>query len=342
MKAFVQIVGVALVAAVPVFGEVPSLLNYQGKLTDSGGDPVTGTVEVTVAIYTNPAVGEVVYSEDVGTVPVEDGIYSFNWGENGISIFPASEQIAVADGAMQVFSYDTLNTPLVNPSVFIGDGTYAYNDWAGSSDPGSFIVSVTHTTGFISVVYPQGPPSNGTAIDLDYSYSTDGVSDALSQHPELWMQVSLDGEALLPRHRLVTVPYALMAMTTTEPKKAVSRFGDWGGGIGSLNGSAGGELTPFPPTTPFSGSIRAITASIAGPLPTGTVTITCKINNVATSATVSKVSPETNNDIRVFATFPTGLVRFEAGDTLSIEASWTDVSPVMHRPITTSVHVDYD
>jgi hypothetical protein len=54
MKVFVHIIGVALVAVAPAIGEIPSLLNYQGKLTDSGGNPVAGTVEVTVAIYTNP------------------------------------------------------------------------------------------------------------------------------------------------------------------------------------------------------------------------------------------------------------------------------------------------
>jgi len=57
-------------------------MNYQGRLLDESGTPVNGNVEVAVAIYTNDEGGVSVYSEAVGQVAVQNGIYTFGFGTN--------------------------------------------------------------------------------------------------------------------------------------------------------------------------------------------------------------------------------------------------------------------
>jgi hypothetical protein len=66
-----------LVAAAVAFAAVPQTINYQGYLTDSGGSPVNGTVNMTFSLYTSPA-GTVspVWTEAQTGVAVTNGQYS--------------------------------------------------------------------------------------------------------------------------------------------------------------------------------------------------------------------------------------------------------------------------
>ena len=57
---------------------VPSDINYQGRLTDANGDAVTGDVTMSVKMYDAQSGGNEIYSEDIGTVTLdENGVYSF-------------------------------------------------------------------------------------------------------------------------------------------------------------------------------------------------------------------------------------------------------------------------
>ena len=208
------------------FAEAPMLLNYQGKLTDAGGDPVTGAVDVVVNVYTNHNAGNSIYTEDIGTVPVEDGVYSFNWGDSGQSILAAVETLATVDGATSVYNYTVRNPPIVNPSVTITDGTYTWNDVTGSSSPSTFLGVVTsYENGQVSAVYLSGVPAAGTEISVSYSYNQ-GIVPALGAYDTLWLEISLNGEALTPRQRLVAVPYAL---SIRDPVVTRDTIGTWFG-----------------------------------------------------------------------------------------------------------------
>lgn len=73
---FLAITGVLVwCLASSVRGEVPGLINYQGKLTDELGVPVNREAEMTFAIYTEAAGGGPVWSESQD-VQVTDGIFN--------------------------------------------------------------------------------------------------------------------------------------------------------------------------------------------------------------------------------------------------------------------------
>lgn len=119
---FTALVLVGVLAAGAAMAEVPGLINYQGRLRDNAtGLPMNGNVSVQIAIYTNETGGAWVYNQNIGTVPITNGVYSFNFGSN------------------------TLVTVLSNP--------------------------------------------------------------------ECWLSVTVDGNILTPRQRLVAVPYAVVAGT---------------------------------------------------------------------------------------------------------------------------------
>jgi hypothetical protein len=61
------------------------LINYQGRLTDANGDPVTGTKNFAISIYDAATNGTLLYTETIGAVTLdENGVYSFQFGEDDI------------------------------------------------------------------------------------------------------------------------------------------------------------------------------------------------------------------------------------------------------------------
>ncbi len=80
LAATVLLAALAFPAAAPA---VPSEIHYQGRLTDSGGIPVDGSVAIVARLYDAPTGGTMVYEEDIGAVSVADGVYAFAFGANG-------------------------------------------------------------------------------------------------------------------------------------------------------------------------------------------------------------------------------------------------------------------
>ena len=72
-----------LLTALPLAAQVPSLINYQGRLTDAQGQPVTGNRTMAVRIYDAASGGNMTYEETLGTVAVGNGTYSFQFGASG-------------------------------------------------------------------------------------------------------------------------------------------------------------------------------------------------------------------------------------------------------------------
>ncbi len=63
---------------------VPVDVNYQGRLLDTVGNPINGTVPVAVTVWTDLSAGDLVFTQEIGSVMVENGLYDFVWGGAGL------------------------------------------------------------------------------------------------------------------------------------------------------------------------------------------------------------------------------------------------------------------
>lgn len=80
MKRTIVSAAICLVAAATFGADVPRLIHYQGRLLAVNGEPINGTPDMTVAIYTNPTIGASVFTQHVGAVVVQDGMFEFSFG----------------------------------------------------------------------------------------------------------------------------------------------------------------------------------------------------------------------------------------------------------------------
>ena len=53
---------------VGAMAEVPSFINYQGRLTDKAGTPINGAVDVVLRVYDVKTKGKLVYEETISQV----------------------------------------------------------------------------------------------------------------------------------------------------------------------------------------------------------------------------------------------------------------------------------
>ena len=192
-------------------GQIPNLVNYQGRLLDTGGTPVNSNVVVAICIYTNDTGGTSLYTENVGSVPVINGIYSFAFGGGGSAVAQSTELVAVTDGTSLSFSTTVSNAPMRMGSVVVADSTYTWNDITGSSNPSEFLATANHASGQVNVFYLSGAPASGQGISVTYDYDVAADLSAALANPEAWLEVKIDGVPLMPRQRLVAVPYARIA-----------------------------------------------------------------------------------------------------------------------------------
>ncbi len=84
MKRIFAIVMSACAAVAVSQASPPSLINYQGRLIDTGGDPVNGAVSVVVRVFTQASGGTDIWEQDVGSVDVTDGMYALQFGDAGL------------------------------------------------------------------------------------------------------------------------------------------------------------------------------------------------------------------------------------------------------------------
>lgn len=81
---FFLILSFAIVASTAASGAAPSLVNYQGRLTDFSGVPINGTHDLNFQIYDAPTNGNLLWHETHNGVVVTDGISSVALGSKHI------------------------------------------------------------------------------------------------------------------------------------------------------------------------------------------------------------------------------------------------------------------
>ena len=190
------------------FAEVPSLINYQGRLVDGVGNPVTGPKEFKLDIYDAQTEGTLIYQETLPNITLdEDGAYSFQFGA-GVSRTEISEIIATGDGETQLFQVPLENTPIGPISVTDGTTTFTQGQEQTGEEPFTFLY--VRGLNRINLVCNE-PPAAGVSFTATYRYNEAGIVGALGTAAEHWMEVTIGGERQEPRQRLVAVPFALKA-----------------------------------------------------------------------------------------------------------------------------------
>jgi hypothetical protein len=202
--------------------QVPSLINYQGRLTDSNGSPITGTKNFSLQIFDAETGGNLLYTETIGEIALgANGVYSFQFGSAGTSNTQVSETVATTNGTSTTFQKILDNSPVVAGSVGVTDGTYTWSQSGGSSSDDDFGVAYSTSLRRVTVNYYDGAPAAGRTILATYRYGTSGITGALSSGAEHWMSVSVDGTTQGTRQRILAVPFASMARAALRSDTAM-------------------------------------------------------------------------------------------------------------------------
>jgi N-acetylneuraminic acid mutarotase len=176
----------ALSTAFLASGQVPSLINYQGRLTDANGAPVTGNKNFSINIFDAATGGNLLYSETIGAVTLDsNGVYSFQFGSAGTSNKQVTETIGTTAGTTLVYSKALANSSVVNNSITVTDGTNSWSQSVGNPGAGAtatantivgFVIGATITNGGSG--YTTAPTvtisGNGTGATATATL-TDGV-----------------------------------------------------------------------------------------------------------------------------------------------------------------------
>lgn len=195
---------------------VPSGINYQGVLTDSQGQPVTGTRAMSIKLYDAATSGTPLYTEDLGTVSVTDGVFSFEFGTSGTSNAEQSDTVAITDGSASSFQKVLSAASVVAGSVSVSDGTYTWSQSGGSSNDDDFGVAYSTNLRRVTVTYFNGAPTAGRTITATYRTPASGISGALAGDNQPWAEITVDGVAQVPRQKILTVPFARRAGSASD------------------------------------------------------------------------------------------------------------------------------
>lgn len=175
-----------LSSALLASGQVPSLINYQGRLTDANGAAVTGNKNFSINIFDAATGGNLLYSETIGAVTLDsNGVYSFQFGSAGTSNKQVTETIGTTVGTTLVYSKALANSSVVNNSITVTDGTNSWSQSVGNPGAGAtatantivgFVIGATITNGGSG--YTSAPEvtisGNGTGATATATL-TDGV-----------------------------------------------------------------------------------------------------------------------------------------------------------------------
>ncbi len=209
---------IALAAVLATAQAIPPGINYQGVLTDSQGQPVTGTRTMSIKLYDAATSGTQLYTEDLGTVSVTDGVFSFEFGKGGTSNTERSDTVAITDGTATTFEKVLSASEVVAGSVSVTDGTYTWSQSrvpepspGGSSIGDEFGVDYSIGLRRVTVTYSKGAPAAGRTITVTYRTPTSGIVGALAGGSQPWAEITIDGVAQVPRQKVLTVPFAQQA-----------------------------------------------------------------------------------------------------------------------------------
>jgi hypothetical protein len=114
------VIGMFGVLATPRIAQtVPELINYQGELMDSAGNPLNGTVSIMFRIYNQETGGTTLWEETHNSVQIQEGIFSVLLGS--LTPFPST----LFDGDSRWFGITVGSDPEMEPRSRIASVAYA-------------------------------------------------------------------------------------------------------------------------------------------------------------------------------------------------------------------------
>jgi len=134
-----------LVMAAMVTAGVPSLINYQGRLTNSLGNPLDTTVSITFSIYSDSVGGAAIWSETHPAVNVVKGLFTVklgslspgNWDENlFIHSYPPGRFLGIKVGGNAEMTSRSMFT--TSPFAVQASCVDGFNPGSQNVDSGSF------------------------------------------------------------------------------------------------------------------------------------------------------------------------------------------------------------
>lgn len=264
---------VAAVCLLPAvaFADVPTLINYQGILTDAGGAPITAPVNVSFSIFQDPAGGTAGWTESQSVTPDADGRFTvllgavnpipttmFDWHERYLEVqvsgdtpFPRIRFISVAyayhakrsDSASLSFSAAPGS---VNSDAII-DGTILFSDMAPNGAAsgqvmkwnGSAWVAGTDETGGGG---GGGWVDDGTVVRLETTSDNVGIgTSSPSSKLDVVGDLEVSGKATIgPGHTNTGTDAFVAGANNTASALAASVSGGQFNTAGGSNATVGG------------------------------------------------------------------------------------------------------
>jgi hypothetical protein len=177
MKNRIIIFVCSIAAALTAAAQVPSLINYQGRLTDSNGAPVTGSKNFAISIYDAATGGNLLYEETIGAVTLDaNGVYSFQFGSAGSSNTQVTETIGTTAGSTLTYTKTLTNTPVVNNSITVTDGTNSWSQSVGNPGVGATATANTIVGFVIGATITNGGSGYTTAPEVTITGAGSGAT----------------------------------------------------------------------------------------------------------------------------------------------------------------------
>jgi hypothetical protein len=209
-----------------ILAQIPQTMNYQGRLEDNTGDPVTdGNYSIVFTIFDAATNGTSLWTE-TRTVTTEDGFFSLTLGENTAINISTDQQLwlNVNIGGTDLTPRTKLSGSLSSQSTKTVENTAA----AGNS----VVTSINSSTGGIDAVRI----ADGTVSDSEFQM-LDGVGSALVGATDTQ---TLTNKTINSSNNTITIDAADITMgTLTDARIASSNITQHEGDItiGNLNGA---------------------------------------------------------------------------------------------------------
>ena len=126
-----------------VIAEVPQLINYQGRLTNSDGSPVVdNNYQIAFAIYDQPTGGTVLWSSSPQAVAVENGLFTYQLG----SATPLPDTLFGSD-TLRWLGIEVEGEQII-PRTKLTSVAYAYH--ALRADTAAYVLSGSGSSGWVN------------------------------------------------------------------------------------------------------------------------------------------------------------------------------------------------